>query len=483
MREFYKKVYFEFVILVISIFAYFGLKDKALGFLIILNIILVIKFLYGKFNKDLFCIQSLFLIHYIMYVLHIPLKLLNSKYMGEAFYELSGDRFLATKVILVAGIIVIIALHVGCEIGKKIQFLNLIKLESDNCVYLKFKNIYNQIRRLCIKRKKYINVKNFYRFWILAGITFFLIGILKQGGLKYLLSVYIWNSDNIIEIGIMTTGLQIAFVGIIISFYEFVNRSDFELKKIIFWKEGYIYLLIVIIKFVQGGRIQVLMSAISLVSIYYYCYKKITFKKFMLLFLLGLISLGYIGYFRDYKTLIPSDWKTMVHYMLGGSGNLEYFLNSYTIFTTLSVISTTNIGYLFGATLLDGVIFCVPRIMLPNKEALLFTNQKLVELNKIEVISPVGGLNLAAQNMLNGYIVFTVIFMIIIGILLYKLNVFKNKYRNGKLIFSMILPYLIISFIRNPMFYTIKEILQFVLIPCLFYYFLRKWENEEKNNF
>lgn len=467
------------VILLISVILFFLLKEKALFPLIACNLIIVGIFLKNKVLKDVFCVESIFLLNYLAYVLYTPFKLLNNSYNGELVYVLSGDRELAVQIVLICGIIATISFIVG-ECVFNILFEN--KMNNIDYKVRKKSRIILFIEKMVCKYKKIMNVNVFAYFLMVAGVGLFILGILKQGGLSYLFSKYIWNSENAAEIGIMTTGVQVAFAGIFISFYTLLKKDNFRIMNILKWPGGYIFIFIALLKFIQGGRIQVMMGAITLILMYHYLYKKIKFRYIILFAVLGMIVLGYIGYFRDYKTLIPKDLKTMISYILGGSGGMEYFLNSYTNFTTMNVINSGHMSYLFGATLLDGIIFLIPRTFIPNKEQILFTNRKLNELNSIEVISPVGGLNLAAQNLLNGYIIYTVIFMVVLGGILYLLNRYKNKFEHGKLLYCMAMPYIIVSLIRNPIFYTIKELIQFAIIPYAIYLILTLGEKYEKNS-
>lgn len=330
---------------------------------------------------------------------------------------------------------------------------------------------------------KLVNVNNFCKLFIAVGVGIFIYGIYKLGGISYLFSKYQWDSKESAGIGMMTTGLQIAFTGFSMSFYEFTNKNNLKLSDFLKWPTLYVFILVSAIKFIQGGRIQVLMGVMALLAIYHYKVKKIPFKKALVFCAIGYMLLGYIGYFRDYKTLVPKDFNTMLIYILGGSGGLEYFLNSYTIYTTMHVINSVNISYLWGASLLDGIIFLVPRFILPNKEALLFITKKLDELNKTTVISPVGGLNLAAQNLINGNVIFTIIFMIFLGVIVYKIERFRYKLdKDTILLYCLALPYIVISLVRNPIFYTIKELLQFAIIPYIIFTILKLGGVYEENS-
>ena len=474
-----KKALIYVVIVLISIMLFVLLKKNSLLPLIICNLVIVGMFLKGKVIKDVFSIGNIFLLNYLAYVLYTPFKLLNKNYRGELAYALSGDRQLAAQIVLICGIIATISFISGSYL-----FNRLIKIkEKQLCYKIKKENkVVLFIKKIFCKYKRIINVHMFTYFLIIFGIGLFILGVIKQGGISYLFSKYVWNSENVSEVGMITTGMQIAFSGIFISFYILLKKEDFKIIDILKWPGGYVFIFIALVKFIQGGRIQVMMGAITLILMYHYLYKKISFKYIVLFFALGIFILGYIGYFRDYKTFIPKDPKTMLMYILGGSGKMEYFLNSYTNFTTMSVINDGHMHYLFGATLIDGIIFLIPRAFIPNKESILFTNRKLNELSYIEVISPVGGLNLAAQNLLNGYVLYTIIFMMLLGGALCLLNVYKEKSEHGNLLYCMAMPYIIISLIRNPIFYTIKELIQFAIIPYLIYLILTLGEKYEKSS-
>lgn len=466
-------------ILLISIIAFYTLREKSLGLLVFLNILLAGIFLYDSLKKNIFSIDILFILNYLIYVLYIPVRLLDKNYNGEAYYELSGDRLLASQIVLVCGIISLTAFI----LGKYLYYKYLCKLEVNikiNNSHLK--KINDRIKNYINKYSRFININTFSYFFILTGFSLFMIGIIKQGGLSYIFSRYIWNSDNIQEIGIMTTGVLVVNCGVALAFYTFIQQENFNLKMLLKWPVSYIFILISSIKLIQGGRIQILMGVLTLIAIYSIQYRNISFKTAVIICLVGVISLGYIGYFRDYKTLIPSDFSTMMKYILGGSASLEYFLNSYTIFTTMHVINIAKVSYLWGGTILDGLIFLIPRFIFPNKDLLLLTNNKLEELSNIQVISPVGGLNLAAQNLLNGNVIYTILFMILIAVMIYWLTEYKNRSKTGNLIYCLVLPYIVISSVRNPIFYSIKEIVQFAILPYLIYVFLSKGGHNEKNS-
>ena len=473
-----KKTVYPSIIL-ISIIAFFALGEKSLGLLIFLNILLAGIFLYDSLKKSILSIDILFVLNYLMYVLYIPIRLLDKSYNGEMFYDLSSDRLLASQVVLVCGIIALMAFISGKYLYYEHICNRKVNIKVKNSYLLKIKD---KIRMFISKYSRIININTFSYFLILAGFSLFMIGIFKQGGLSYIFSKYIWNSDNIQEIGIMTTGVLVANSGIALAFYTFIQQKDFNLKMLLKWPISYIFIFLSAIKLIQGGRIQILMAALTLIAIYSVQYKNISLKTAFIIGIIGIVSLGYIGYYRDYKTLIPSDFGTMMKYILGGSASLEYFLNSYTIFTTMNVINVANISYLWGGTILDGLTFLIPRFVLPNKDTLLLTNNKIAELNSIEVISPVGGLNLAAQNLLNGNVIYTILFMLLIAIMIYWLTEYKNRRKTGTLLYCLVLPYIVISSVRNPIFYSIKEVIQFAIIPYLIYMFLSKGDQYEKNS-
>ncbi|WP_066890557.1 O-antigen polymerase [Clostridium nigeriense] len=459
------------VLFFLLLISYIVLKESALPILIVGYLFILSMFIFNDMKKDLFSLSSLFLIHYSIYLLNIPIKQLKDSY-SVRWYILAMDRSLGTKIMLVCGLVTLMAFIFGSNIEPKKRFdFSFIKKKK---IYCDIKNFF--LSFIC-KYHRILNIRVFAYFLTFVGTIFFLIGIHKMGGLTYLFSKYVWNSEKVAEVGIMTTGIQIAYAGIIISFYIFLNEKKFSIKNILKWPIPYVFIFLSGIKFIQGGRIQVLMACISLVLIFNYEYRKIKLKHILILGVIGVMLLGYIGYYRDYKTLIPSDFKTMIKYMMGGSGGLEYFLNSYTNFTTMHVINSTKISYLWGASILDGFIFLIPRFLLPNKGDMLFITKKVNELSAIEIISPVGGLNLAAQNLINGGVVFTALFMFIIGMLFMKLRSYSYKSINGTLLYSLIVPYLIVSFIRNPMYFTIKEIIQFCIVPYIIFLILKAGEH------
>lgn len=456
-----------FIINILLFLIYLLFKQNSLTVLIIWYMFMLCKFIIKDMKKDLFSVSSLFLIHYSMYLLYIPIRQLNKNYFVDWYY-LAMDREIGSKVMLICGIIAISAFILIRDININLNRCTLFLDKNSMCTKIK-----NRIFNILLKPNKILNPKTFSNFIIFIGTVFFLIGIWKMGGGKYLISKYEWNSDRLKEIGIMTTGIQIAFTGISLSFYTLLKEKKFSVMTVIKWPISYIFIFLAGVKFIQGGRIQVLMICITLVAIYNYESKKISFKKALLIVLLGVILLGYIGYYRDYKTLVPNNLKTMLTYMLGGSAGMEYFLNSYTNFTSMYVISEANISYIWGGSILDGLIFLIPRFILPNKEEVLFITRKMNEMNNIEIISPVGGLNLAAQNLINGNVIFTVIFMMILSVVFICISKYRDNSKDGVLLYCMLLPYLIVSLIRNPMHYAIKEIIQFCVIPYIIFVVLK----------
>ena len=471
-----KKDFYNVYILcsIISVIFYFQFGNQSLMPLMVMNIIIIIIFSLKYIKEDIFNIAVLFLINYSIYILYIPFKILTGD-VTEKYYELSGDKVLAVQILLICGVLSIVPFCIGFNLGK-------FKIMKKRNTLTKIKNYVSK----CFKyRIVYLifEEKIIYSAFIMLGLILFGLGIYKQGGVEFLLSIYQWDSNKTSEIGLMTTGIQLFLVGISISFYNYllcVKNGNKKLN-ILKWKGLYLFIIVASIKFLQGGRIQILMGMVTLAALYHYTYKKIKIKFVLILTLVGYVMLGYVGYFRDYKTLIPKDIGTMATYMLGGSGGLEYFLNSYTIYTTMYVINTVKITYLWGLSLVDGIVFIIPRFIFNNKDNFMFINRKISELNSVQIISPVGGLNLAAQNLMNGNIIYSIVFMFLLGYIFSIIYRYKNSSADGILLYCLVIPVLVVSLVRNPIFYTIKELIEFCIVPYLLIIFSRMRGKYEKD--
>lgn len=471
-----KKSSYEVYILcsIIAVISYFQFRNQSLMPLIVMNIIIIIIFSLKYIKEDIFNIAVLFLINYSIYIMYIPFKLLTGN-ITEKYYELVWDRGLGVQILLICGVLSIVPFCIGFNLGK-------VKIRKKEKKLTKIK-IY--VSKLFKYRIVYLifEEKIIYSAFIISGLILFGLGIYKQGGLEFLLSIYQWDSNKTSEIGLMTTGIQLFLVGISISFYSYLLYIKNENKKlnILKWKGLYLFIIVASIKFLQGGRIQILMGMVTLAALYHYTYKKIKIKFVLILTLVGYAMLGYVGYFRDYKTLIPKDIGTMATYMIGGSGGLEYFLNSYTIYTTMYVINTVKITYLWGLSLFDGFVFIIPRFIFNNKDNFMFINKKISELNSVQIISPVGGLNLAAQNLMNGNIIYSIVFMFLLGYIFSIIYRYKDSSVDGILLYCLIIPILVVSLVRNPIFYTIKELIEFCVVPYLLIIFSRMRGKYEKD--
>lgn len=454
-----------FLILIVSIILDFSLKGLALIPLIVLNIVFTVFFIARSIKQDAFNIALLFILNYMAYVLYIPIKVMDKDFLAKAF-PILADRYLSVNVLLISGIVAVFGFAVGYNIYNK-EFTG----KDGGGIKRKIEKLLNLTPLNNKLIEKLFNVNYFSNMIILLGLLIFAYAVYRQGGIGYILSKYQWNSDNDLDVGFMTTGVQIILVGVSIAFYSFLDKE--KSKSVLKCYQIYIFVLIALIKLAQGGRIQILMGAITLIMLYHYKRKKISLKLLILAIVGGYMLLGFIGYFRDYKSFDLKNYRQMLTYIIGGSGGLEYYLNSYTIFSTMYVITTKGISYIYGASLLDGIIFLVPRVILPGKEGHLFLMNKIQEMSKVENISPLGGLNLAAQNLINGYVIFTILFMFVLGLLLKYLSIKKSRGTDIVLLYSLIAPFIIVSMVRNPIYYSIKEIIQFAIIPYFAYKLVR----------
>jgi len=466
------------MIVIISVILFLIFKKNSLIPLIILNLAASGLFVFRTVRKDLFSMGILLLLNYCVYVLYIPIKQINKSYSVKG-YALATYRLLGTRILLVCGVIAIVSFIFGYYAFSNLRVNKTWRPGLERAISAIIALV-NKIKNS--KMGFLFTGKNFSDVLMASGTILLLYGVYKQGGLSYLLSKYVWNSADLESVGIMTTGVQVAYVGVAISLYLFCDRKIHRLRDFLKWDGLYFGIVLTMVKLIQGGRIQILMGFLTLLSIYHYKYRRFRIREVSAAGAIGYVLFGYIGYFRDYKTLIPNNFGTMVNYMLGGSGGLEYFLNSYTNFTMMQIISTHKISYLWGASLLDGILFLIPRFLLPNKEQLLFVTKKLDELNKIKVVSPVGGLNLASQNLMNGYVVYTIIFMFLLGGFTIYMAKKRDSIKDGVLLYSLVLPFLVVSLVRNPIFYTIKELIQFAVIPFIIFRLLQHGGQNVKDN-
>jgi oligosaccharide repeat unit polymerase len=393
-----------------------------------------------------------------MYIINIPLGMMldNISEDSKLYFPLITDFKISTKILFYSGIIASVSFILGSLINGNYK-------KEHNKISLSKNSISNDIKK----------IRAFSYILISAGTLLFFYGIYKQGGLSYIFSKYVWNDDNSYEVGLMTTGIQLAFCGLSISFYNFLMENKNKLN-ILKWKEGYVLILLVVIKLLQGGRIQVMMGLLTIVLIYHYSYKKFSTIKIVLVLIVSFFAMGFFGYFRDYKTIDLNNLDMMYKYIFGQSGNLEYFLNSYTIYTTTYLIGVTSVKYLFGSTYLDVIFYLIPRVIFDRKDEFVTIFKFTNDYSSIINLSPVGGFNLASQNLINGNIISIIISMFFLGLLFSKVDNYKRNSKLGILLYSLITPILTISFIRNPMVFAEKELIQFALIPFLVVWVINK---------
>ena len=122
------------VLFILLLISYIALEELSLPILIAGYLFILGMFIVNDMKKDLFSVSSLFLIHYSMYLLSIPVKQLNANYSIE-WYTLAMDRSLGTKIMLVCGLLTLMAFIFGSNIEPKkrvnFTFINNIKIYCD----------------------------------------------------------------------------------------------------------------------------------------------------------------------------------------------------------------------------------------------------------------------------------------------------------------------------------------------------------------
>lgn len=445
------KILFNFYLVIILIIASISylFSNLSLINMCALYILAIIPFIVKRIKSDsVFDLGMLFILIYSLYVLSIPQRILFGDINTDPLFFLANDEFLVYKFIYICGICATIPFMIGYD--------------------LFYNKVYNKIKG----KKIYIKTKIEIVFIILSiiGAILFVIGIYKSGGIKFLLSPYIWSSDNTIDKGIMIGGFYIFLCFTLIEFYCYLSNIKNDNKKfnIFKWKMLYITLPILLIKLMQGGRLPVIMLLLGILCIYSNVYKKISTTKFITFGIILIIVMGSAGFFRNYKALSIGDYNELKRYMFGGSANSEFYYDEYSSIAVLYLISNVGVEYLYGFTILDGIVYLIPRIIYNNKDSLMMTSSWITKYNNYVNISPLGGLNLAAQNLINGYIVFTIIFMFFIGIIFKRINEYKFN-SNGLLFYCLFLSIFLFSFIRDPMSLSIKYLISYVIIPYIIF--------------
>lgn len=418
--------------------------------MVILFFAVLIPFVYFKAKVDILDIGLAFIVIYSIYLMGIPLKVALGFSETNPMFYLTNVNILVYKMVFYSGVCAIVPFIFGYELP------------------ISKKAILGEKHEKNTEASKFI-IRFFSNALIIFGAALFFYGIYKMGGIDYLIHMYIWNADNKLGLGLLTTGYQYFSVGILIEFYIFLNSIKEKQQKLnIFkWKYLYIMLFVVIVKFYQGNRLPVLMFMMSMFILYNYVYKKMKTRTILLFLLLGVVLLGYVGLFRTSKRLIPGSFSEILNFVFVKSMNYETYFNSYTVLTTLYISTVFKSRYLYGLTFLDGIIYFIPRFIFGGKEDLLFTTKWIKDYNSITSVSPIGGLNLGAQNIMNGSVIFTIIIMFLLGIGLRYLNEIKSKSKYGILLYVMSFPIVTISLVRNPNFLVFKEFVTFALIPYL----------------
>lgn len=455
MNKIYNKnlfIAYNIILFILSAIHYIYI-GHTVAVMISIYLLIILPYIYINVKKDVLGIGVVFILSYSLYILNIPLRMVFNIYDNSGHFLLANDAALVYKITFVGGICAVVPFIIAYTLFYKPKDINsklIGELKENTAIFL------------------------FNRFLIFFGILMFILGVYKQGGIQYLTGGYVWNSTKQAEVGIMTTGFHLFITGILIEFYFYLtklatNGEKFNLLK---WKYTYISLIMVFIKFLQGGRWPVIVLLISSGVIYYYTYKKISFIRFLKIGIIALVIIGFVGYFRNAKNALFSNWGEIKSFILGKALSLEMFYDSYTVLTTTFAVMYSKIGYLYGLGLIDSLIFIVPRVLIPNKDNLLYTSKWIQANNSVVNISPVGGLNLAAQNIMNGYIIYTILFMGVLGYIFCSVVNRKNYNKNFTLFYSLAFPYLVLSIVRDPLYLSIKELITFALVPYVIILYL-----------
>lgn len=455
------KMRFYIIFMYILSFLYYKFGNDSILIMLILYIFSVMPFIINRVKNDIFDIGLIFVVLYSLYITSIPIGMITGNMIELEVFTLRYDINLAYKVLYISGI---------CPILTFILF------------YYKKDVGYN---RSLDESNKDISIMELHRskifsyLLILSGILLYFLGMKKLGGLNFLKSSYIWNTTQNTEKGLLNGGFQLFSVGTIISFYihlKMLKSSNLKLN-IFKWKPIYIILPIVILNFFQGSRMPMLMFFFGITIIYNNVYKKISRRNVIKIAIATILFVGFWGYFRSAKTLsITENAKKLI---FGGSMNYELQYNSYTAMAVSKIIDTyDDVEYLKGLSILDGITYLLPRVIFENKNSYLFTSRWTNYYNSITLISPLGGLNLAAQNLMNGGLIFSLIFMFLFSLLLRKIYSYSLKMKDTNLLYALFISQFMISLVRDPMFMAIKYLIQFCIIPYVIYRLLtRKIEN------
>lgn len=417
-----------------------------------------------KISKDnIFDIDFLFFFIMCVYNIIIPINYFFDFMKANNYFYLAYDYIIVKKHLLLLSIYSYTFI-IGTQLFIKTN-INLKRFINNDIISLK-KN--SMIILLLIEY---------------LGVFMFFLGIHKLGGIEFLKSEYKWDLDRNLEIGMLTTGFQLACSIIIIRYYLYIKmlKKDGIKFNLFTWKDTYIMLLLIFIKIFQGNRLQILYLLVSLLLIYNIEYKKLNLSKLIKVTFMFLIFFSFVGYFREIKRFSSIDINTLLEYILGGSQNLEFFFNSYTNLTTIYVVENFEVKYLKGLSFLDGIIFLVPRVIFNNKDDFINVNKWIKTYSYYLNISPVGGLNILSQIIINFGYLYGTIAMFILGYVLSKINYYQ-KNKNTVLLYALLLPY-ILSFVRNPIHITFKEVFQFAILPFILYNVLinKNYKNISQN--
>lgn len=438
------------IVMYILSFLYYKFGNGSILVMLMFYIFSVAPFVVKRLKNDVFDIGLIFVALYSLYITSIPIGMVTGNTIEYEMFALRYDVSLAYKVLYISGI---------CPM------LTFILLYYNNDpVNKSLEENVKELNSLEVKRSKIVSY-----FFILSGLVLYIFSIIKLGGLNYFKSSYVWNETSA-QKGLMNGAFQLLSVGTIIDFYIYLKtlKTSEEKLNIFKWRTIYIIVPVIVLNFFQGSRLPTLMFFLGMILIYNSAYKKIPIRKVIPIAIVGVLLLGFWGYFRNLKSFkITEDAKKL---MFGGSVNYELQYNSYTAMSVTKVIeSVDKVNYLKGLTILDGITYSIPRMIFKSKDNYIFTNRWINDYNEETLIAPLGGLNLSAQLLMNGGLVFSLIFMIVFGFLLHKIYLNTFKIEDSKLFYSLFISQFMISFVRDPMYISIKYLIQFCIVPYIIY--------------
>ncbi|MET3545322.1 hypothetical protein ABID47_001933 [Paenibacillus favisporus] len=311
----------------------------------------------------------------------------------------------------------------------------------------------------------YFHSKLFIHYWLLASAGLFLLGIYKINYMNAIVSGYSLKNPGYVY-------LFTAVFAINISILILLRMTNFQKKYLVI--AAFFHLLL----FPLGIRQLTFTFIIQLIMLY-----KLTHYQFRLrtrdivIGLTGLVFFGFIGMFRSggeqtfsFLSLIKSPLRFFFY---------ETTFNYVSFLKCLNLFKEYSINFLYGKTMLDPIIEMIPSFLLNDKNSYQFFEQFIARYSSIENMKPVGTAHLLTELFVNGGIFFIFIFSMVLGFMSKFLNrsMWKAIHTNhfiGQILFSSIIPFVIIQLNRGGISVLIKLSFQFAILPIIIIYLFRK---------